>query len=56
MSGPQSGAEIPLADGEYVIGSDDACDLVLLDQTVAARHLRVSIAVGIVDPTFKTVV
>lgn len=44
MSGPQAGAEIPLADGEYVIGSDDDCDLVLLDETVAARHLRVTIA------------
>lgn len=39
LSGPQRGAEIPLDDGEYLIGSDEDCDIVLLDDSVAGHHV-----------------
>lgn len=39
LSGPQRGAEIPLDDGEYLIGSGEDCDIVLLDDSVAERHV-----------------
>lgn len=40
LSGPQRGACAPLAENrEYVIGHDDACDLVLDDDSIAPRHL-----------------
>ncbi|MDR0379892.1 MAG: type III secretion system inner membrane ring subunit SctD [Candidatus Accumulibacter sp.] len=44
LSGPSLGAAIELADGTYVIGADDACDLVLAaDSSVAGRHLELRI-------------
>ena len=39
LSGLQIGAEIPLEDGDYLIGSNDDCDIVLLDESVAERHV-----------------
>ena len=42
LSGLHAGAEVVLADTDAVIGSDDACDIVLADPSVAARHARVS--------------
>ncbi|MCB1809664.1 MAG: type III secretion system inner membrane ring subunit SctD [Candidatus Competibacteraceae bacterium] len=46
LSGPQLGAEIPLDDGEYLIGSSDDCDIVLLDGSVAARHVLLNKSAG----------
>jgi type III secretion system YscD/HrpQ family protein len=44
LSGPSLGAAIELAGGVYVIGADDACDLVLAaDSSVAGRHLELRI-------------
>lgn len=44
FSGIHLGAEIELADGAYVLGTDDSCDLIFGDSTLVARHavLRVS--------------
>ncbi|MBK5941116.1 EscD/YscD/HrpQ family type III secretion system inner membrane ring protein [Halochromatium roseum] len=40
LTGLQQGAEAPLSDGiDYVLGRDEACDLVLWDELVAPRHL-----------------
>ncbi len=38
FSGVHLGAEIELTEGTYVIGTDDACDLILSDSSLAARH------------------
>ena len=38
FSGPHLGAELPLPPGEWVIGTDDSCDLILRDATMCARH------------------
>jgi type III secretion protein D len=40
LSGPHAGGEVLLADGDYVIGSDDASEIVLTDDYVAPRHAR----------------
>ncbi|WP_290922178.1 type III secretion system inner membrane ring subunit SctD [Halodesulfovibrio sp.] len=40
LSGPNTGAEVALAYGEYTIGSDDACDIILADSAIADCHLR----------------
>jgi type III secretion protein D len=44
FSGLHIGAEIELAEGIHVIGTDDSCDLILCESSLAARHaaLRVS--------------
>jgi type III secretion system YscD/HrpQ family protein len=34
------GAEIILAPGEYIVGSDDTCDIIFSDQTVAPHHVQ----------------
>lgn len=41
-SGLHHGASMELIAGEYVIGSGDACDIVLRGAEVAARHCRVT--------------
>ena len=38
FSGLHRGAEIELAAGTYVLGTDDSCDIILCDSTLAARH------------------
>lgn len=38
FSGLHLGAEIELADGIYVIGTDDSCDLILSESSLAPRH------------------
>lgn len=38
LAGPQAGAEMPLSDGQYRVGSDDDNDLVLFDSFIAPRH------------------
>ncbi len=41
IDGPDRGRACRLGDGEVVIGGDAACDLVLSDDRVSARHLAV---------------
>ena len=44
LSGPNKGGNVPLPEsGEVLIGTDDACDLVLCDPTVVARHALLSL-------------
>lgn len=43
FSGPHVGAEIPLVDGEYLIGSSDECDIVLQDFTIDYKHALLKI-------------
>ena len=43
FSGPHVGAEVLLENGTYTIGRDEACDIILGDQTVAPKHLQLSI-------------
>lgn len=43
LSGPHLGAEMLLAPGTYLIGSDPECDIILRDQTVAPRHARLTV-------------
>ncbi|MEI6986580.1 MAG: FHA domain-containing protein [Rhodospirillaceae bacterium] len=40
LSGPHLGAEVELGPGEYLLGRDDACDIVLSDHDLAFRHAR----------------
>lgn len=44
LSGTQTGAEFLLSPGEYVIGSDDGADVVLVDAALRPRH--VALVVG----------
>ncbi len=43
IAGPNRGAEVPLHDGSWVIGSGPDGDIVLSDRAVAGRHLRLDI-------------
>ncbi|MCP3877875.1 MAG: EscD/YscD/HrpQ family type III secretion system inner membrane ring protein [Sulfitobacter sp.] len=47
LSGPQMGAEVRLADGEYLVGGSDECDIVLLDESVASRHVTLVLREGV---------
>lgn len=47
FSGPHLGAELVLPAGEQLVGSDDSCDIILQDSSVAARHAV--FAVGIAE-------
>ena len=40
FSGPHVGAEVVLADGEYVIGQSDDADIILNDPEIAGTHAR----------------
>lgn len=44
LAGPQRGAEMRLRAGEYVIGSGDQCDIVLVDDGIAEEHLAVRVS------------
>lgn len=47
LSGSQQGAEIRLSDGTpYLIGRDDECDIVLQAESVAPKHLTLTIHQG----------
>ena len=46
LSGTQAGAEALLPDGNYVLGSGDAADLILADVAVRERHAILYIAGG----------
>lgn len=51
FSGPNAGAEVLLGDGEYVVGSDSACDLVLDDHLVIDRHVLLKVSGSTVECT-----
>lgn len=40
IAGPHQGAEISLDEGKALVGSDDACDVVLHDVMIAPQHLE----------------
>ncbi|HYD63767.1 MAG TPA: FHA domain-containing protein [Noviherbaspirillum sp.] len=44
LDGIHAGAELSLADGTYVIGSDFSCDMILLDKDVRKQHLQLRVA------------
>lgn len=46
LSGPHLGAELPLPQGNYVLGSADGCDIILSDATVLPRHARLLVDSG----------
>lgn len=47
LAGAQRGARAPLSDDvDYVVGSDDGCDLVVWDDSVAPRHLVLACRAG----------
>jgi hypothetical protein len=41
LTGPDAGADRPLASGETTIGSDPSCDVVLDDPSIAPRHASI---------------
>lgn len=49
FSGPHVGAEIQLRDGEHIVGSGDDCDVILNDQLISDRHVRIVIKGARVD-------
>lgn len=46
FSGLHLGAEIELAEGVYVIGTDDSCDLILSESSLAPRHAALHIVLS----------
>jgi type III secretion system YscD/HrpQ family protein len=44
IAGPHQGAEISLDEGKALVGSDDACDVVLHDIMIAPQHLELEFA------------
>ncbi|MTI15268.1 type III secretion system inner membrane ring subunit SctD [Sansalvadorimonas verongulae] len=44
LSGPHVGAEIPLDSGTWTLGRDEECDLVLTDDTLAERHIELTVS------------
>jgi type III secretion protein D len=49
FSGPHRGAEISLPAGEFLVGSDDSCDIILTDHSLSPRHVLVRIATAAND-------
>ena len=43
FSGPHMGAELVLPAGNQLVGSDDSCDIILQDSSVASRHANIVI-------------
>lgn len=44
LSGPHLGAEVQLPAGEYRLGRDDSCDIVLSDRSLAGQHALIAIS------------
>lgn len=51
LSGPNKGAETPLIDGVWLIGSHDADDLTFADPELVGSHLRIAIEAGRIQIT-----
>lgn len=45
LDGPQKGARLGLRLGDYVLGAGDTCDICVIDDTAAQRHLSISVKV-----------
>lgn len=43
LSGPHLGAEVALDPGAYIVGSEDSCDLVLMDSSLAPKHCKLDV-------------
>lgn len=57
FSGPHVGAEIILPGGSYTIGTDDSCDIILTDISLAPRHAQLDVHIGeSEDTTYLTVI
>lgn len=46
FSGLHAGARIELTEGDWVVGSDDSCDLILTDEGFAPRHASIGVKSG----------
>jgi hypothetical protein len=46
VSGPNLGAEVPLADGAWTIGTGAAADLTFAEPALADAHIRIVVAGG----------
>jgi type III secretion system YscD/HrpQ family protein len=46
LTGQQAGSRLALADGSYLLGSDDACDVILNGPAVSPEHARLTIQSG----------
>jgi len=46
FSGPHAGAEVILGEGEVLIGSEEACDVILSDRLIEPQHVRLSLKSG----------
>ncbi|MDR3045214.1 MAG: type III secretion system inner membrane ring subunit SctD [Desulfovibrio sp.] len=44
FTGPHVGAEVVLPEGVHVVGTDDSCDIILSDASLAARHAALTVA------------
>lgn len=44
LAGPNAGAELALTEGDWLIGTDPEADLTFAEPTLAARHLRLTMA------------
>lgn len=44
LSGPHLGAEVQLAAGDYRLGRDDSCDIVLSDRSLSGQHALFAIS------------
>lgn len=44
FSGPHLGAELVLPAGTHSVGSDDSCDIILHDSSLAARHIQLVVS------------
>lgn len=45
-SGPHAGAEVVLPAGVHVLGSEDSCDIILVDASLEGRHAAVTVALA----------
>ncbi len=46
FSGPHMGAELVLPAGNQLVGSDDSCDIILQDSSLASRHANIAITLS----------
>ena len=47
LSGLHAGARMTLADGDWIAGRDDSCDIILADGGIAPRHACLSVKGGV---------
>lgn len=47
LSGLHAGARMTLADGDWIAGRDDSCDIILADGGIAPRHVCLTVKGGV---------